>query len=196
MALELSLYYQKCIEKSERRYMSALRTLAVVRKLGVPTVQVNIAEKQVNMAGCGHLWACDYPMNGGCMMKSSMSLAYIQRKKCIHSDPWYASPVHLLLRPLNIVRLLFLNPFKNTIMKSKLNVSGRSSPIILIFRVTPQLIPKRSWKNRMNYLLDQYLYRKYCASKVGRALQSFTSLWTRHIDLAEFKQFSWYWTIH
>ena len=34
-----------------RRYLSALKTLALVRKLAVPVLQVNIARKQVNVAG-------------------------------------------------------------------------------------------------------------------------------------------------
>ncbi len=42
-------HYQKWIEKAQGRYLSAMRTLAVVRRLQVPNVQVNIGEKQINM---------------------------------------------------------------------------------------------------------------------------------------------------
>lgn len=43
-------YYQKAIDRAHNRYLSALRTLATVRRLAVPPVQVNIARKQVNVA--------------------------------------------------------------------------------------------------------------------------------------------------
>jgi hypothetical protein len=35
------------------RFLSAVRTLAQVRKLAVPALQVNIAKNQVNVAGAG-----------------------------------------------------------------------------------------------------------------------------------------------
>jgi hypothetical protein len=44
-------YYQHRMDRAHRRYLSALKTLAVVRKLAVPVLQVNIARKQVNVAG-------------------------------------------------------------------------------------------------------------------------------------------------
>lgn len=50
MSLEKSTYYQRCIDRAQKRYLSAIKALAVVRKLGVPSVQVNIAKKQVNLA--------------------------------------------------------------------------------------------------------------------------------------------------
>jgi hypothetical protein len=50
MSLELAQHYQKCIDRAHRRYLSALKALADVRKLGV-TLQLNIARKQVNVAG-------------------------------------------------------------------------------------------------------------------------------------------------
>jgi hypothetical protein len=47
-------YYQKRMNHAHKRYLSALKTLAVVRKLAVPVMQVNIGKKQVNVAGpCG-----------------------------------------------------------------------------------------------------------------------------------------------
>jgi hypothetical protein len=42
-------YKQKMIDHAHRRYLSAIRTLAQIRKLG-PAVQINIAEKQINTA--------------------------------------------------------------------------------------------------------------------------------------------------
>ena len=39
------------IDKAHARFLSALRTLAQVRKLAVPVLQVNIGKKQVNVAG-------------------------------------------------------------------------------------------------------------------------------------------------
>ncbi len=42
-------YLQRRLDGAHRRYLSAIRTLAQVRRL--PAVQVNIAEQQVNVAG-------------------------------------------------------------------------------------------------------------------------------------------------
>ena len=41
---------QKRLDRAHRRHLSAIRTLAQIRKLG-PTVQINIAEKQFNTTG-------------------------------------------------------------------------------------------------------------------------------------------------
>jgi len=43
-------YWQKQQESAHRRYLTAIRTLAQVRRLLTPAVQVNIAEKQINVA--------------------------------------------------------------------------------------------------------------------------------------------------
>ncbi|MDB5307464.1 MAG: hypothetical protein JWO38_1666 [Gemmataceae bacterium] len=48
MSLPLAEHYQKCIDRAHKRYVSALKALAEVRKLGV-TVQLNVARKQVNV---------------------------------------------------------------------------------------------------------------------------------------------------
>jgi len=54
MSLELGTYYQRSIDRAQRRYLSAIKALALVRKLALPVLQVNIAKKQVNVAGpCG-----------------------------------------------------------------------------------------------------------------------------------------------
>jgi hypothetical protein len=41
---------QKRLHRAHRRHLSAIRTLAQIRKLG-PAVQINIADKQINTAG-------------------------------------------------------------------------------------------------------------------------------------------------
>ena len=43
-------YLQKQSERAHRNHLSAIRTLAQIRKMG-PAVQINIAEKQINTAG-------------------------------------------------------------------------------------------------------------------------------------------------
>jgi hypothetical protein len=40
-------FHQQRISKAQARYLSAIRTLAQVRRLGVPAVQVNIGQQQV-----------------------------------------------------------------------------------------------------------------------------------------------------
>lgn len=42
--------YQHWLDRAHGRYLSAVRMLALVRKLAIPPVQVNVAEKQVNIA--------------------------------------------------------------------------------------------------------------------------------------------------
>jgi len=45
-------YHQRCIDRAQKRYFSAIKTLAQIRKLGLPALQVNIAAeggKQVNL---------------------------------------------------------------------------------------------------------------------------------------------------
>ena len=44
-------YHQRIIERAQRRYLTAIRTLAQVRRLQLPAMQVNIGEKQINVAG-------------------------------------------------------------------------------------------------------------------------------------------------
>jgi hypothetical protein len=49
-ALAQGNYYQKRLDRAHGRHLSAIRTLAQVRKMG-PAVQINIAEKQINTTG-------------------------------------------------------------------------------------------------------------------------------------------------
>jgi hypothetical protein len=50
MTLVQGDYHQRTRDRAHRRYLSAIRTLAIVRKLALPVLQVNIADKQVNVA--------------------------------------------------------------------------------------------------------------------------------------------------
>jgi hypothetical protein len=43
-------YYQKRLDRAHRRHLSAIKTLAQIRRLG-PVLQINIGKKQVNTAG-------------------------------------------------------------------------------------------------------------------------------------------------
>jgi hypothetical protein len=51
LALDLAAYFRRSISAAHCRYLAAIKTLALVRKLAVPVLQVNIARKQVNIAG-------------------------------------------------------------------------------------------------------------------------------------------------
>jgi hypothetical protein len=51
MTLQMGAYYQRSLSAAQKRYLSAIKTLAVVRKLALPVLQVNIARRQVNVAG-------------------------------------------------------------------------------------------------------------------------------------------------
>ena len=50
LTLNQANYHQKRLDRAHRNHLSAIRTLAQIRKLG-PAVQINIAEKQINTAG-------------------------------------------------------------------------------------------------------------------------------------------------
>ena len=43
-------YFERRVDGMNKRYLAAVRALATVRKLQLPTVQVNVAEKQINIA--------------------------------------------------------------------------------------------------------------------------------------------------
>jgi hypothetical protein len=61
VSFELSEYHQRRCERAQRRYIAAIKALAQVRRLLGPVVQVNIAERQVNVAQ-SHLTARSIPM--------------------------------------------------------------------------------------------------------------------------------------
>ena len=46
---------RRILDRARNRYLSAIKTLATVRRLNLPIVQVNIAEKQINTVGPGAL---------------------------------------------------------------------------------------------------------------------------------------------
>jgi hypothetical protein len=50
MNIAQSEYHQRRLDKLHRRYLSAIKALAQVRKMG-PSVQINIAEQQINTTG-------------------------------------------------------------------------------------------------------------------------------------------------
>lgn len=50
MGIKQGNYLQKLIDRAHRHHLSAIRTLAQIRKMG-PAVQINIAEQQINTAG-------------------------------------------------------------------------------------------------------------------------------------------------
>jgi len=52
MNMVQSEYHQRRLDQLHRRYLSSIKTLAQIRKLG-PAVQINIAEKQINTTGEG-----------------------------------------------------------------------------------------------------------------------------------------------
>jgi hypothetical protein len=51
MSLELGSYFQKCISAASKRHLAAVKALAVIRRLAIPALQINVARKQVNVAG-------------------------------------------------------------------------------------------------------------------------------------------------
>jgi hypothetical protein len=50
MTITQGEYHQKRLDQAYKRHLSAIRTLAQIRKMG-PAVQINIADKQINTAG-------------------------------------------------------------------------------------------------------------------------------------------------
>jgi len=50
-SLELSRYYDQQADRAHRRFLASVESLARVRRLITPIAQINIAERQVNVAG-------------------------------------------------------------------------------------------------------------------------------------------------
>jgi hypothetical protein len=44
-------YRQRAVDRAHKRYLAALKTLALVRKLALPVLQINVARRQTNIAG-------------------------------------------------------------------------------------------------------------------------------------------------
>jgi hypothetical protein len=51
LTLSQAEYHQRTRDRAHNRYLSAIKALALVRRLALPVLQVNIARKQVNVAG-------------------------------------------------------------------------------------------------------------------------------------------------
>ena len=49
-SIKTSEFLQRRQDRAHRRFLSAVKTLAVIRRLQLPVIQVNIGEKQVNVA--------------------------------------------------------------------------------------------------------------------------------------------------
>ena len=60
-SLETGDYLQRRQDRAHRRFLSAVKTLAQVRKLGVPAIQLNVADKQVNVLGASSRDESDEP---------------------------------------------------------------------------------------------------------------------------------------
>ncbi len=50
-SMEQLTFRQKQADKAERRYLSSIKALAQVRKLQLPNLQINMADKQINIMG-------------------------------------------------------------------------------------------------------------------------------------------------
>jgi len=48
-SLKLAEYYERRLDRAQRRHLAAIKALAVVRRLGLPIVQLNVAREQVNI---------------------------------------------------------------------------------------------------------------------------------------------------
>jgi len=47
---ELAMFWEKRLSAVQRRYLRAVETLARIRRMDLPAIQVNVADKQVNIA--------------------------------------------------------------------------------------------------------------------------------------------------
>jgi hypothetical protein len=53
MSLAQSEHAQRRMDRAHRRFLSTIKTLATVRRLAVPAVQINVARQQVNQVNVG-----------------------------------------------------------------------------------------------------------------------------------------------
>ena len=51
LTLAQAEYHQRTRDRAHQRFLSGIKALALIRKLVVPVLQVNIAKKQINLAG-------------------------------------------------------------------------------------------------------------------------------------------------
>ncbi len=65
LSIKQADFHQRRIDRAHGRFLSAVRTLATVRKLALPVLQVNIARRQVTVAGGPALSGASAPGAGG-----------------------------------------------------------------------------------------------------------------------------------
>ena len=65
LSIKQADYQQRRIDAAHRRYLSALKSLATVRRLALPAVQINLARRQVNVSGGSALPCPNHPGSGG-----------------------------------------------------------------------------------------------------------------------------------
>jgi hypothetical protein len=53
MSLAQSEHAQRRIDRAHRRFLGTVKTLATVRRLAVPSLQINVARQQVNQLNAG-----------------------------------------------------------------------------------------------------------------------------------------------
>jgi hypothetical protein len=53
MSLAQSEHAQRRMDRAHQRHLSTLKTLATVRRLAVPALQINVARQQVNQLNAG-----------------------------------------------------------------------------------------------------------------------------------------------
>ena len=59
LGLQWAEFYQRRIDRAQKRFLSAIKALALVRRLQLPAVQVNIGEKQMNIVAQGRQLPAD-----------------------------------------------------------------------------------------------------------------------------------------
>lgn len=62
LSIQKEEFYQKRVARAQRNYEAAIKTLAQVRRLQLPTMQFNIADKQINV-GNGQIKASEAQVN-------------------------------------------------------------------------------------------------------------------------------------
>ena len=53
LALTQSEHQQRRIDRTHRRFLDTIKTLATVRRLALPAMQINVARQQVNQVNVG-----------------------------------------------------------------------------------------------------------------------------------------------
>jgi hypothetical protein len=53
MSLVQSEHAQRRMDRAHRRFLNTVKTLATVRRLALPAVQINVARQQVNQVNVG-----------------------------------------------------------------------------------------------------------------------------------------------